>query len=71
MLAVVLGVMPARLGVVMLGMAGVTVGGVGVMRRLVMVAGFVVLGGFAVMTCRVLVMLSCLVSLMVISRCGE
>ncbi|UGY13008.1 hypothetical protein [Bradyrhizobium septentrionale] len=61
MLAVVLGVMPARLGVVMLGMAGVTVGGVGVMRRLVMVAGFVVLGGFAVMTCRVLVMLSCLV----------
>ncbi len=61
MIAVVLGVMPARLGVVMLGMAGVTMGAVRVMRRLVVIAGFVVLGGFAVMTRRVLVMLSCLV----------
>ncbi|UFX43159.1 hypothetical protein HAP47_0028600 [Bradyrhizobium sp. 41S5] len=61
MIAVVLGVMPARLGVVMLGVAGVTVGAVRVMRRLVVVAGFVVLGGFAVMTRRVLVVLSCLV----------
>lgn len=60
-LAVVLGVMPARFGVVMLGMAGMTMGAVRVMRRLVVVAGFVVLGGFAVMTRRVLVMLSCLV----------
>lgn len=64
MLAVVLGVMPARLGVVVLGMAGMAMGAVGVMRRLVVVAGFVVLGGFAVMTRRVLVMLSCLVMML-------
>ncbi|MGY3528705.1 hypothetical protein [Bradyrhizobium sp. USDA 4452] len=62
--AVVLGVMPARFGVVMLGMAGVTMGAVRVMRRLVVVAGFVVFGGFAVMTRRVLVMLSCLVMML-------
>ena len=64
MFAVVLGVMPARLGVVMLGMAGVTMGAVRVMRRLVVIAGFVVLGGFAVMTRRVFVMLSCLVMML-------
>lgn len=67
MFAVVLGVMPARFGVVMLGMAGVTMGAVRVMRRLVVVAGFVVLGGFAVMTRRVLVMLCSLV--MVLNAC--
>ncbi|GIQ75706.1 hypothetical protein [Bradyrhizobium sp. RD5-C2] len=61
MFTVVLGVMPAGLGVVMLGMAGVTMGAVRVMRRLVMVAGFVVLGGFAVMTRRVFVVLGGLV----------
>lgn len=61
MLAVVLGVMPARFGVVMLGMAGVTMGAVGVMRRLLMVAGCMVLGGFAVMMRRMLVMFGCLV----------
>ncbi|UGA45487.1 hypothetical protein HU230_0005435 [Bradyrhizobium quebecense] len=64
MFAVVLGVMPARLGVVMLGMAGVTMGAVRVMCRLVVIAGFVVLGGFAVMTRRVFVMLSCLVMML-------
>ena len=64
MFAVVLGVMPARLGVVMLGMAGVTMGAVRVMRRLVVIAGFVVLGRFAVMTRRVFVMLSCLVMML-------
>jgi len=59
--AVVLGVMPARFGVVVLGMAGMAMGAVRVVRRLLVIALFVVLGGFAVMTRRVLVMLSCLV----------
>ncbi|WP_375779899.1 hypothetical protein ACE103_14010 [Bradyrhizobium sp. ma5] len=59
--AMVLGVMPAGLGVVMLGMAGVTMGAVRVMRRLVVIAGFVVLGGFAMMTRRVFVVLGGLV----------
>lgn len=53
--------MPARLGVVMLGMAGVTVGAVRVVRRLLVVAGFVVLGSFAVVLGRVLVMFGSLV----------
>ncbi|MGY4477981.1 hypothetical protein [Bradyrhizobium sp. USDA 3364] len=61
MLAVVLGVMPARFGVVVLGMARMAMGAVGVMRRLLVIALFVVLGGFAVVTRRVLVMLGCLV----------
>ena len=61
MLAVVLGVMPAGLGVMVVGVAGMTVGAVGVMRRLVVVAGFVVLGSFAVMPRRVLMMLCRLV----------
>jgi hypothetical protein len=43
------GVMTARLDVMMLGVAGVTMRGVGVVRRLFMIAGFVMLGGFAVM----------------------
>ncbi|ERF81215.1 hypothetical protein JQ559_17660 [Bradyrhizobium viridifuturi] len=59
--AVVLGVMPACFGVVMLGMARMAMGAVRVMRRLLVIALFVVLGGFAVMTRRVLVMLGCLV----------
>ena len=56
--------MPAGLGLVMLGMAGVTMGAVRVMRRLVVITGFVVLGGFAVMTRRVLVVLSRLVMML-------
>ena len=44
-----LGVVTARLDVVMFGMAGMAVGGVGVMRGLLVIAGFVVLGGFAMM----------------------
>ncbi|TWC05943.1 hypothetical protein FBZ93_102257 [Bradyrhizobium macuxiense] len=64
MFAVVLGVMPARFGVVMLGVAGVTMGAVGVMRRLLVIALLVVLGGFAMMTRRVLVMLGCLVMML-------
>jgi hypothetical protein len=47
----------ARLGVVMFGVAGVAMRGVGVVRRLLMIAGFVVLRGFAVMLGGMLVML--------------
>jgi hypothetical protein len=56
-LAVMGGVVTARLGVVMFGVAGMTVRGMGVVRRLFVIAGFVMLGGFAVMLCRMLVML--------------
>jgi hypothetical protein len=56
-LAVMGGVVTARLGVVMFGVAGMTVRGMGVVRRLFMIAGFVMLGGLAVMFCRMLVML--------------
>jgi hypothetical protein len=60
-LAVVGGVMTARLDVVMFGVAGMTVRGVGVMRRLLVIVGFVMLGGFAVMLRGMLVMLGGLV----------
>ena len=56
-----LGVVTARLDVVMFGMAGMAVGGVGVMRGLLVIAGFVVLGGFAMMLGGVFVMLGGLV----------
>ncbi|WP_194455468.1 hypothetical protein [Bradyrhizobium sp. CCBAU 53421] len=62
--AVVLGVMPARFGVVMLGVAGMAMGAVGVVRRLLVIALFVVLGRFAVMTRRVLVMFGRLVMML-------
>ena len=48
MRAVVLGVMTAGLGVVLFGVAGMTVGAVGVVRRLLVIAGFMMLGGFPV-----------------------
>jgi hypothetical protein len=48
-LAVMLGMMPAGLDMVVLGMAGVPVGAVRVMRGLFVIAGFMMLGGFAVM----------------------
>ena len=60
-LAVVGGVVTARLGVVMFGVAGMAVRGVGVMRGLFVVAGLVMLGGFAVMLGGMLVMLGGLV----------
>ncbi len=56
-----LGVVTARLGVVLFGVAGVAMGGVGVMRRLLVVAGFVMPGGFAMMLGSVLVMFGSLV----------
>jgi hypothetical protein len=44
-LAVLLGVVPARLYVMTLGVAGMAVGGVRMMRGLLMIAGLVMLGG--------------------------
>jgi hypothetical protein len=63
-LAVLLGVMAARLDMMMFGVAGVPVRGMGMMRRLFVIAGFVVLGGFAVMPGRVLVMFGRLVMML-------
>ena len=40
-----LGVMAARLGMVFFGVASMAIGAVGVMRRLFVIAGFVMLGG--------------------------
>ena len=61
MLAVVLGVVAAGLGVMLFGVAGMTVGGVSVVRGLFVIAGFVMLGGFPVVLGGVLVVLGCLV----------
>jgi hypothetical protein len=55
MLCVMLGVEAAGFGVMLFGVAGMAVGGVGVVTGLFVIAGFVVLGGFAVMLRRVLV----------------
>ena len=52
-----LGVVAARLVMMMLGMAGMAMRGMGMVSRLLMVAGLVVFGGFAVMLRRMLVML--------------
>lgn len=57
MLAVPLGVVPARLYMMMLGMAGMPMGGVGMMRRLLVIAGLVMLGGLPMMLCCMLMML--------------
>ena len=56
MVTVVLGVMTARLDMVIFGVAGMAMRGVGVVRRLLVIAGFVVFGGFTVMLGGVLVM---------------
>jgi len=61
MLAVMGGVVTARLGVVMFGVAGMTVRGMGVVRRLFVIAGLVMFRGFAVMPGGMLVMLGRLV----------
>ena len=45
----VLGVMTAGFGMMLFGVAGVAVCSVGVMRGLLVIAGLVVFGGFAVM----------------------
>jgi hypothetical protein len=61
MLAVMLGVMPAGLDMVVFGMAGVPVSAVRMMGGLFVIAGFMMLGGFAVMLCCVLVVFGGLV----------
>jgi hypothetical protein len=67
MFAVMLGVVAAGLGVVLFRVAGVAMGTVGMMRRLLMIAGFVMLGGFAMMFRRMLVVFGGLV--MVLNAC--
>ena len=57
MLAVRRSVVSARLGMMVFGVAGVSVGGVGMMRRLLVIAGLVVLGRFTMMLGGVLVVL--------------
>jgi hypothetical protein len=64
MRAVMFGVVTARLGVMLLGVAGMAMRAVGVMRGLLVIAGFVVLGGFAVMLGGVLVMFGGLVMML-------
>jgi hypothetical protein len=66
-LAVMLGVMTACLDVMMFGMAGMTVGAVGVVRRLLVIAGLMMLGGFTMVLGCVLVMFGSLV--MVLDAC--
>jgi hypothetical protein len=57
MSAVHFGVVPACLGMMMFGVAGVSVGGMGMMRRLLVIAGLAVLGRFTMMLDGVLVVL--------------
>jgi hypothetical protein len=68
MLAVVLGVVTAGFGMMLFGVAGVAVSGVGVMRGLLVIAGLVMLGGFAVMPGSMFVVLRRLV-MMVLDAC--
>jgi hypothetical protein len=60
-LAVMLGVMTAGLDKMMFGVAGVAVSAVGVVRGLVVIAGLMMPGGFAVMLGSVFVMFGGLV----------
>ena len=62
-----LGMMTAGLGMMFLGVAGMPMGAVGMVRRLLVIAGLMLLGGFAVMLRRVLVMFGGLV--MVLDAC--
>jgi hypothetical protein len=61
------GVVTARLDVMVFGMAGVAMGAVGVMGRLLVIAGFMMFRGFAVVLRRLLVMFGGLV--MVLNAC--
>jgi hypothetical protein len=63
-LAVQFGVVTAGFRMMLFGVAGVAMRGVGVMRCLFVVASFVMLGGFAMMLRRVLVMLGSLVMML-------
>jgi hypothetical protein len=66
--AVMDGVMTAGLGMMFFCVAGVAVRAVGVVRRLFVIAGFMVLGSFAMMLGGMLVMLGGLV-MMVLDAC--
>ena len=66
-LAVMLRMMTAGLGMMFFSVAGMAVGAVSVMGRLVVIAGLVMLGGFAVMLGRVFVVFGSLV--MVLDAC--
>ena len=61
MFAVQLGVVTAGLDMMFFGVTGMTVRDVRMMGRLFVIASFVMLGGFAMMLRRMLVMLGCLV----------
>jgi hypothetical protein len=61
------GVVTARLDMMVFGMAGVAMGAVGVMGRLLVIAGFMMFRGFAVVLRRLLVMFGGLV--MVLNAC--
>jgi hypothetical protein len=60
-MAVMLGVMTAGLDMMMFGVAGVTVGAMRMMRRLLVIAGFMMFGGFTVMLRRMFMVLRSLV----------
>jgi hypothetical protein len=66
-LAVMLGVMTACLDMMMFGMAGMTVGAVGVVRRLLVITGLMMLGGFAMVLGCMFVMFGSLV--MMVDAC--
>lgn len=61
MLAVVFGVMTARFGMMMFGMAGVAVCAMGMVSGLFVMAGFMMFGSFAMVSCGMLVMFGSLV----------
>jgi hypothetical protein len=63
-LTVMLGVMTAGFDMMVFGMAGMAMGAVGVMRRLFVIAGFMMLGGFAVMLRRMFVVFGGLVMML-------
>jgi hypothetical protein len=58
------GVIATGFDMVMFGMAGVTVGAVGMVRRFFMIASFMMPGGFTVMLGRMLVMFGGLVMML-------
>ena len=63
-MAVMLGVMTAGLNMMMLGMAGVSVRAVRMMSRLFVIAGFMVLGSFAMVLRGMLMMFGRLVMML-------
>jgi hypothetical protein len=64
MLAVMLGMMAAGFGMMMFGMAGVTVRAMSMVSGLFVMASFMMLGSFAMVSCGMLVMFGSLVVMM-------